>query len=162
VAVKLDENGISDAPIQNYYHEQHNHCFGCGSFNNLGLQLKSYWDGEHATATVHVDEKYSGIPGFVYGGLVASLIDCHAMATAAADFLENNQDCQEMPRFVTGTLNVKYLQPTPLNNLPLLLTASVSERKGRKLTVEVRLLCDEKLTAEGSVIAFHIPESMQN
>lgn len=159
--MKLNQSG-QKIPIQHYYQEQHNHCFGCGQHNSEGLQLKSYWDGKEAVASVDVEDKYNGIPNFVYGGLVASLIDCHAMATAAADFLEHNPDHGDMPRFVTGTLNVKYLKPTPLSDAPLKLRASVSERKGRKVTVIVELECEGQLTAEGSVIAFHIPETMQD
>jgi len=160
ITLKLSES-IGSKPIQHFYDDQHNHCYGCGPNNDEGLQLKSYWQGDKAIAQFNPSEKHRGIPGFVYGGLVASLIDCHAMATAAADHIKLHPELTAMPRFVTGTMTVRYVNPTPLKSEPLVLNASVTERSGRKSRVQVSLSCGAKVTAEGDVIAFHIPEAME-
>src|SRR5678815_1688623 len=74
------------------------------------------------------------VPGFVYGGLLASLIDCHAMATAAsAAELASGRQIGEgpAPRYVTASLHVEYLKPTPLGG-ELEIRARVKERSERK------------------------------
>ena len=153
---------LLETPIQHIYSDEHNHCHGCGKNNDAGLQLKSYWNGKEATAELIPEAKYNGIPNFVYGGLVASLIDCHAMAAAAADCVEHDPSIINLPRFVTGTLSVKYVKPTPLSDQPLEMRAWVSERKGKKVTVLVELGCNGVVTAEGNVVAFQIPQSMES
>ncbi len=158
--MNISEN-INSKPIQHFYFDEHNHCYGCGRHNNEGLNLESFWQGDRATAQFMPEQKHNGIPGFVYGGLLASLIDCHAMATAAAEHVKRHPEVAEMPRFVTGTMTVRYVKPTPLiDGAPLELSAHVSERSGRKSQVTVTLSCAGQVTAEGDVIAFHIPDSM--
>lgn len=153
---------LLEFPIQHLFSEEFSHCFGCGTHNEVGLQIKSRWDGQQAMAKYVPEDKDIGIPNFVYGGLVASLIDCHAIATAGADYVQQIADTQEFPKFVTGTLSVKYTKPTPLSGKPLELLAWVSERNGKKVTVLVELSCDGVVTAEGNVVAFQIPDSMQS
>ena len=70
--------------IQDHYPDDVAHCYGCGRFNDHGLQLKTRWDGDDTVARFSPRAYHTAIPGFVYGGLLASLIDCHAMGTAAA------------------------------------------------------------------------------
>jgi len=63
-----------------------------------------------------------GIPRFLYGGLLASLIDCHGSRSAALALQNKNGheigDGAEPPRFVTANLNVDFLKPTP-QHVPL-------------------------------------------
>ena len=76
---------MPDKAIQDFYAEEFAHCYGCGSLNPEGLQIKSYWDGEEAVCHFTPKPCHSGgVPGFAYGGLIASLIDCHGAATASA------------------------------------------------------------------------------
>src|SRR3712207_193864 len=71
--------------FQDFYPERDSHCFGCGRSNPRGLHLKSYWDGENTIARFTPPPEFSGgVPGNVYGGLIASLMDCHGAASAAA------------------------------------------------------------------------------
>ena len=75
---------MNQKAFQDYYAEAHSHCYGCGRLNPQGLQIKSYWDGEESVAHFIPEPYHTAIPGFVYGGLIASLIDCHGTGTAAA------------------------------------------------------------------------------
>ena len=75
---------MQEKAFQDYYAEDVSHCYGCGSLNTHGHQLKSYWDGEETVAHFTPKPFHTAIPGFVYGGLIASLIDCHGTGTAAA------------------------------------------------------------------------------
>jgi len=70
--------------IQQYYPDEFNHCYGCGQLNEAGLQLKSYWEGDEAIAIFKPEPYHISVPGYVYGGLIASIIDCHGIGTAVA------------------------------------------------------------------------------
>ena len=62
-------------------------------------------------------------------------------------------------RYVTAALQVNYRLPTPLGP-PLELRACIDEIKGRKTVVSVQLFADEKMTANGEVIAVQMPDNM--
>ena len=70
--------------FQDGYPEDVAHCYGCGRLNETGIRLRSYWDGEETVARYTPRPEHTAIPGYVYGGLVASLIDCHGTGSAAA------------------------------------------------------------------------------
>lgn len=102
------------------------------------------------------------MPGFVYGGLLASLIDCHAIATAAA--AAERAAGREIgdapsPRFVTASLRVDFLKPTPLGP-ELELRASVTQAGERKANVAVTVMVNGAITVRGEVVAVRIPASM--
>ena len=68
------------------------HCYGCGANNEKGLQLKSYWDGEESVAEFTPESFHcGGMPEIVYGGLIASLIDCHSCNLAVASSYKSEQ-----------------------------------------------------------------------
>jgi acyl-coenzyme A thioesterase PaaI-like protein len=146
--------------FQDYYPDHWAQCYGCGRLNEHGYQLKSFWDGDETVATFQPKPFHTAIPGFVYGGLVASVIDCHATGTAsaAAYRAENREPGTEPPfRFVTASLKVDYRRPTPLGP-PLELRGKVREIKGRKVIVTVNLTVDGILYAEGEVVTVQVRE----
>ena len=147
--------------FQDYYPDDSSYCYGCGSLNEKGLQIKSYWDGEQSVARFVPRPEHMAIPGYVYGGLLASLIDCHGTGTAAAAAAraENREiDSEPIIRFVTGSLKVDYLRPTPLGPV-LELRGTVREIKPRKVVVSIDLLADGELCVRGEVIAVRLPEN---
>src|SRR4029434_174865 len=79
---------LSMKPLQDLYPDDFSHCYGCGRLNADGLHVKSEWHDGEAVARFQPAPQHIALPGFVYGGLIASLIDCHAMATAAAASME--------------------------------------------------------------------------
>jgi uncharacterized protein (TIGR00369 family) len=148
--------------IQQFYPDDHARCYGCGRLSPDGLHLESAWEGDEVVARFTPRPEQIAMPGFVYGGLIAALIDCHAMATAAAD--AERQAGREpgdapAPRYVTAALKVDYLRPTP-HGPELVLRAQVSEAGRRKRVVAVSVLADGKETARGEVVAVPIPEAM--
>lgn len=148
--------------FQDYYPDSYSHCYGCGNQNEHGLQIKSYWDGEESVAVFQPREYHLAFPGYVYGGLIASLIDCHSTGTAAAAAYRNeNRPMDSLPpfRFVTAALHVDYLLPTPLGP-PLQLRSKIVEIKGKKVVVETELSADGNVTAKGNVVAIQIPEHL--
>jgi acyl-coenzyme A thioesterase PaaI-like protein len=149
--------------FQDYYQDHFSHCYGCGRLNEQGMQIKSYWDGDE-TVCIHIPKPYytGGAPDYAYGGLIASLIDCHSMGTAAATkYRAENREMGTAPalRFVTASLHVDYLQPTPLGG-PLEIRSTIKEIKGRKVIVESRLIADGKICARGEVVAVLVPEHL--
>jgi acyl-coenzyme A thioesterase PaaI-like protein len=152
---------MSRAPaVQDRYPDDFAHCYGCGRLNPRGLQLKSAREGGEVVARFTPADHHVAVPGFVYGGLIASLVDCHAMATASANAERDAGREGPAPRYVTAALKVEYLKPTPLG-VELELRASVREASGRKAIVEVRVLAAGSITARGEVVAVKMPESMK-
>ena len=148
--------------FQDAYPDELSHCCGCGRLNEHGLQLKSHWDGDETVAVFTPRPYHVALPGFVYGGLIASLVDCHgtASAAAAACRAEGRELGSEPPvRFVTAALHVDYLRPTPLGG-PLEIRGRVQEVKGRKVVVSATVTADGVVCARGQVVAVQMPENM--
>ncbi len=150
--------------VQDFYPDDFAHCYGCGRLNPKGLHLKTVREGEEYVARFTPRPEHMALPGFVYGGLIASLIDCHAMGTAAA--ASERAQGREIgagpaPRFVTGKLDVSYLKPTPIGG-ELVLRARPVELKEKKVRVHVELHANGDLTARGDVVAVRMPESMRS
>lgn len=139
-----------------------NHCYGCGAENPLGMQIKSHWDGETSRCTyVPRPEQCAGPTQYVYGGTIASLIDCHCVGTAIAHQydLEGRDIGEGEPIWcVTGKLTVDYLAPTPIDR-PLELQATIATSAGKKTVLQCGVFSDGKATAEGEVIAVRVPPS---
>lgn len=149
--------------VQDYYPEEYSHCYGCGRLNEQGLKIKSFWDGEESVATFTPESYHTAVPGFVYGGLIASIIDCHGVGTAAAaTYGAEGRDMGTDPplRYVTASLHVDFLAPTPLG-VPLVARSRVKEIKGRKVVVSSTLAAGGKVCARGEVVAVQIPEEMK-
>ncbi|NOY36935.1 MAG: PaaI family thioesterase [Chlorobi bacterium] len=148
--------------FQDYYPDDLAHCYGCGKLNPHGYHLKSYREGTETVARFKPEPYHIAVPGYVYGGLIASLIDCHSTGTAsAAKYRAENRELGSEPplRFLTASLHVNYLKPTPIDT-ELMLRATVKEVKGRKVVVEVRLYAEDDLCATGEVVTVQMPEGM--
>lgn len=147
--------------FQDYYPDNVAHCYGCGAKNDHGHRIKTHWEGEESVTRFTPEAHHTAIPGFVYGGLIASLIDCHSTGTAAAAmYRAEGREMDSLPafRFVTGSLHVNYLKPTPLGG-ELEIRGRVKEIKGRKVVVESTVYADGVATATGEVVAVQMPES---
>lgn len=153
---------MTDKAFQDYYPDDVSHCFGCGKLNEKGHQIKSYWDGDETVAVFTPKPYHTAIPGYVYGGLIASLIDCHGTGTAAAaGYREEGRDMSSEPplRYVTASLHVDYLRPTPMG-VPLEIRGRIEEISGRKVVVSETLSANGKICAKGRVVAVRMPENM--
>ena len=153
---------MTEKAFQDYYPDHLGHCYGCGRLNEYGHQIKSYWDGNDSVATFHPKPYHVAIPGYVYGGLIASLIDCHSTGTAAAAAYRAEgraMDTEPTLRFVTASLHVDYLKPTPLG-VPLELRSQVKEIKGRKVVVATTLSAQGVICARGEVVAVQMPQHL--
>ena len=95
-----------------------NHCWGCGADNPEGLHLKSFWDGEVATAIFLPHARFAAGPVHVLnGGIIATLLDCHGVCTAIARAYDNEQrPIGSEPEIwhATTSMTVDFLRPTPI------------------------------------------------
>ena len=145
--------------IQDYYPENLAYCYGCGRLNDHGHHIRTDWDGDETVSVFTPEPWHIAIPGFVYGGVIASLVDCHSTGTAAAAYRAAGREPGTEPpfRFVTGSLRVEYLKPAPLGP-PLNIRARIKEIKGRKVVIESTVCAEGVTTARGEVVAIQMPD----
>lgn len=158
-----DGSGVLDdedaEPVQASWPELS--CWGCGPANDAGLHLESYVaeDGATLVATVDPDATFdTGEPNAMYGGHVASLVDCHSVWTAMTFAYEaEERPLGSDPRivYVTGDLCVEFHRPTPLDR-PVHLAARVAGDVGRRTTVHSEVGPAGQVTATGTVEAVRV------
>lgn len=135
------------------------HCFGCGADNEKGLRIKSTWDGEEAVCTWHPQSQHcGGSKDIVNGGIIAALIDCHSLNLAIAQaYRSEHRAIGSSPKiaYVTGSLNVSYLRPTPIHEA-IRLRARIDKIEGRKSWVACTLSSGEQVCAKGVVLGIRV------
>lgn len=144
--------------IQDTYPEDVAHCYGCGRLNEAGHQIKTRAEGDHTVTDFTPEPFHTAIPGYTYGGIVASIIDCHSTGSAAIFSMQaagKEVGSETAPRFLTAHLEVDYLLPTPIAEMHLV--GRLVELKGRKAIVETELSVDGTVTARGSAVLVEIP-----
>ncbi len=154
---------MTEKSFQDYYPEALAHCYGCGRLNEHGYHIKSYWDGDESVSYFTPQPYHIAIPGYVYGGLLASLIDCHGTGTASAALYNAakaaDPNAEPNTRTLTASLHVDYLKPTPLG-IQLEIRGRVKEVKGRKVVIEEWIIADGVITVRGEVVAVQVPEAL--
>ena len=158
----MPETERTSPPIQDVYPPDYAFCYGCGRSNEHGLRLKSVWTGAEAIARYRPTPHQISVPGYVYGGLIASLVDCHGTGSAAlAAYRAAGREPGSSPplRFVTASLKVDYLRPTPMG-IPLEARGRIKEMKPRKVVVDIEVLAGSEVCARGNVVAVLMPEHM--
>jgi acyl-coenzyme A thioesterase PaaI-like protein len=137
----------------------HNRCWGCGTLNPRGLQIKSYVEGDEAVCRFEPSPDHmAGPPHVLNGGIIATVFDCHSVCTAIAHaYRAAGRALGSEPLIwcVTAALRVDYLAPTPIG--PVELRARVRESNGRKHVVECTLTAGGKPCARGETIAVEVP-----
>jgi acyl-coenzyme A thioesterase PaaI-like protein len=154
---------MNEKAFQDTYPDDVARCYGCGRLNEHGHRIRSTWDGEESVCRFDPEPYHTAMPGFVYGGLIASLIDCHSTGTAAAAaYRAEGREMGTEPalRFVTASLHVEYKRPTPIG-VTLEVRGRVKEIKGRKVVVESRLIAGGEVCATGEVVAVRMPEHLR-
>lgn len=151
---------MAAAAIQDYYPAEFAHCYGCGTANPHGHHLKSYLVGDETIARFTPDRVYSGgVPDHLYGGMVASLLDCHGTASAAAYAAREKGHVPgngAAPiRFVTASLKVDFKRPTPLG-IELVVLGRLRSLEGRKAWIDLSLMAGETTCASAEMLAIRL------
>lgn len=181
---------MTSAPtaFQDNYPPDLAHCFGCGHLNRVGHHIRTFWDdrqddggdndgGGHdgpgrgavggrtiTRFTPAADQ--TAIPGYVYGGLLASLVDCAGTGSACGAAYRHEGRTMGEPaddaaplRFVTGRLEVDYLAPTPMG-VELVVRGRIDEVGAKKVVVSLEVFAGDALVVRGRVIAVRMPDTM--
>ncbi|MDP4084879.1 MAG: PaaI family thioesterase [Bacillota bacterium] len=146
--------------IQDEYPDDFAWCYGCGRLNEDGHHFRTGWLGDQTITFYTPLPEHKALPGFVYGGIIASLIDCHGTGSASL-FLHKKNGHEvgegiEPPRFVTASLKVEYVKPTP-HGVALKAIGHVQEIHPKKFKVETEVFANDVLCARGEVVAVVMP-----
>src|SRR6476660_2418905 len=142
-----------------------NHCWGCGADTPAGLLLKSRWSaGDPAVAIATFRRKTEHMAGprhVLNGGIIATILDCHGVCTSVADAYR--REGRAIGRgdtiwFATGSLDVTYLAPVPVD-ASVELQARVVEQGERKTVVDCTLVAADDVCARAAVTAVRVPAS---
>lgn len=153
---------MTEKAFQDYYPDKVSHCYGCGTLNDNGLKIKSYWDGDESICIYEPKDYHLAFQGYVYGGLMASIIDCHSIGTAVAYAIrDEGRSMEDEPEygFVTGSLHVDYLNPAPTGK-KLELRSEITKSTEKKVVISTVLSVEGTACARGEVIAIKLPYSL--
>jgi acyl-coenzyme A thioesterase PaaI-like protein len=147
-----------DVIIQEHYNDDTAICFGCGKHNAHGLHVQTHWNGTEGICHFTPQDYHTAFPGVVYGGILASLIDCHSMGTAIAamhDAEGRAYGSEPEITCVTGQLTITYLKPTPIG-VELVIRAHVKELSTRKAIISSSVYAGDIECARGEVVAVRV------
>ena len=128
-------------------------CFGCGHANAKGLKLRSYPGDGFVTAEFEPWPEHDNGFGFLNGGIIATVLDCHSGAAVfhRAELLGLEPLPGAPLLFVTAGLDLRYLRPVPLGQT-LELWAAVASADDDQVTVEAELVWDGKPRAAATTL----------
>lgn len=154
--------GKKHVAIQDEYADEFSWCYGCGRLNKKGHHFRTRWDGEKTVTEYTPKEEHQAVPGFVYGGILASLVDCHGTGSASLALHRKNGhepgDGVEPPRFVTASLHVDFMKPTP-QDVPLKAVGKVEEIHPKRWKVHTEVFAGDELVVKGEVVAVVMPDT---
>ncbi|MCP9017739.1 thioesterase [Streptococcus sp. CF8-6] len=152
--------------IQDRYGERFQHCWGCGPKNDLGLHLKTYpsIDGKSCISRIKLENAYTGgVPSNVFGGMIATIFDCHGTASAA--WFAHHQKGLELTestvigRFITARLEIDYLSPSPIED-EIVVTSTLEELGERKAIIAMEMTVATKVRAKAKMVAVAVKDHM--
>ena len=152
--------------IQDRYGERFQHCWGCGPKNDLGLHLKTYpsIDGNSCISRINLENAYTGgVPSNVFGGMIATIFDCHGTASAA--WFAHHQKGLELTestvigRFITARLEIDYLSPSPIED-EIVVTSTLEELGERKAIIAMEMTVATKVRAKAKMVAVAVKDHM--
>jgi acyl-coenzyme A thioesterase PaaI-like protein len=128
-------------------------CFGCGPANERGLRLRSYPDGDVVVAAFTPWPEHDNGLGFLNGGIIATLLDCHSAAAVTHEAYQRGWPAlpgAPLP-YVTAGLDLRYLRPSPLDQ-PVRLVGRVVAAAEDQMSAEVQLEWDGKTRAVATAL----------
>jgi acyl-coenzyme A thioesterase PaaI-like protein len=126
-------------------------CFGCGPANPIGLRIGSRPSDHDPTILVArfvPRPHHEAFTGVVNGGILGTLLDCHANWTAAWNLMRA-RGADHPPTTVTLEYAIRMRRPTP-SDRPVDLRAWVVDAAEDRATVEAEIASDGIVTATGS------------
>jgi len=132
-------------------------CFGCGPANTQGLRIRSFEaeDGS-VVAEWQARPEHEAFDGYVNGGILGALIDCHSNWTAIAALMRSGW-ATSAPSTVTAELSVRFRRPTS-STAPLRLIGRPVEVAPDRVTVETEVEAAGVVTARGRAVFVPVGE----
>ncbi len=133
--------------------DKHNYnCFGCSPFNEIGLQLDFWEDGDELLAKWQPRTSLEGWMGILHGGIQATLLDELAgwivlvkMKTAG----------------VTAAMNIEYLKPLTISKGEITVRGKLISTEKRLAKIECSLFDNDGIEyAKAQLSYFHFPENL--
>jgi uncharacterized protein (TIGR00369 family) len=119
-------------------HSAQNRCFGCGPANPAGLRLEFLLaEDKSVVSLATIPDGFAGHPGYLHGGIIATLIDESMSKSVRAQGLTA----------MTRQLEVDYLRPVPSGE-PIRMEGRLVRSEGRKHWAEAKIL-----NARGTTLA---------
>src|SRR5215212_9073724 len=126
-------------------------CFGCGPKNPDGLRIRSFEAGDGTVvAEWQPRREHEAFEGYVNGGILGTLIDCHSNWTAIAALMAAGW-AAEAPSTVTAELSIRFRRPTPSEG-SLRLVGRPVEVAPDRVAVETEVEADGVVTARGRAV----------
>jgi acyl-coenzyme A thioesterase PaaI-like protein len=122
-----------------------------GQMNPIAPPVSYEYGTNSITAAVRFHEGYQGPPACVHGGVVASLLDDALGRTRHL----TGRNC------VTGSLNITYKRPTPIN-ADLVVKARIEEILERKFRVTGEIIYDSQITASAEAVFVFLDDKKFN
>jgi acyl-coenzyme A thioesterase PaaI-like protein len=145
----MTERAIPEPSLQERYAPD-GRCFGCGPANPIGLRIGSRpepADPEILVAEWTPDRDHEAFAGVVNGGILGTLLDCHANWTAAWHLMRA-RGADRPPTTVTLEYAIRMRRPTP-STAPIHLRARVVEGLDDRAIVEAEISSGDSVTATG-------------
>jgi uncharacterized protein (TIGR00369 family) len=100
-----------------------NYCYGCGVDNKEGMRLKFVYDADRNSmvARIRLRSRYTGPPGHVHGGVIATILD-----EAMGKVMKIHNVIA-----LTSRMEVQYLKPVPLQQT-LIAEGKPKSHRGRR------------------------------
>jgi acyl-coenzyme A thioesterase PaaI-like protein len=133
-----------------------NRCFGCGPANTRGLRIKSFPSGGEVVCTWTPEPHHEAFDGFLNGGIIGTLFDCHLNWTGVHHLIERD-GLDTAPCTVTAEFHVFLKRPTPSRG-SVLLRGRVVESSGNRLTVEGEMEAGGKISATARAVFVAVKE----
>ena len=157
------ENKIA---IQDAYGERFRHCWGCGADNEYGIHLKSYPDEDENICVCRVtppNQYTGGVPQNLFGGMIATIFDCHGTASAAY-FSHANKGLKftegtVIGRFITARLEIDFKKPVPMNE-EVTVISRIEEIGDRKVIVTMEMQSAGEIRAKARMVAVAVKDNM--
>jgi uncharacterized protein (TIGR00369 family) len=129
---------LSSEKLTPLAHTAQNRCFGCGQANPAGLHLEFLLSEDASVVCLAaVPDTFEGPPGYVHGGIIATLMDETMSKSVRVRGL----------RAMTRQMEIDYLRPVH-SGAPIRLEGRVVRSEGRKHWTEAKIL-----NSEGTVLA---------
>lgn len=135
------------------------HCYGCGRLNDRGLQIRSAWEGDEVDCRWSPEPFHVGLLDRLQGGVLATVVICHASwtATATAHRDEGLEICEPLAfAYSTTSAHIDFLGPTPVDGR-LTLRAVVLSMDRERAEVGCTVLVGDRETVRSRTEHARVP-----